>query len=150
MEIKLYSIGEAAKILGIAVPTIRLYEREGLIIAARNESGHRMFSDADIERIRCVRSTINDDKISINGIRRLLALVPCWRIKDCPEGARLRCAAFTRHDSPCWMVTEKSWECKTTDCRLCPVYTSYSDCHTVKGLVAQFTTSPDNITLRDQ
>ncbi len=139
---KLYTISEAAEFLGISVPTIRLYEREGLIIASRSESGHRVFSAADIERIRCLRSAINNDKISIKGIRRLLALVPCWRIKNCPEEARQRCAAFTQHDSPCWHVTEKSWECKATDCKLCLVYTHYSDCHNVKDIVTQYTVSP--------
>jgi DNA-binding transcriptional MerR regulator len=34
----LFSIGEAADILGISVPTLRLYEREGLIILIRKKS----------------------------------------------------------------------------------------------------------------
>jgi MerR family transcriptional regulator, heat shock protein HspR len=134
-----YTIGETADLLGVSVPTIRLYEREGLILAFRNRAGHRMFSDADIERIRCLRAAINDQKISIQGIRHLLALLPCWRIKDCPEDARTSCAAFSEHDTPCWLVTGKSWECRNTDCRQCPVYVDYSDCRSVKNVVAQFT-----------
>jgi MerR family transcriptional regulator, heat shock protein HspR len=135
----MHTIGEAADILGIAPPTIRLYEREGLIISFRNESGHRLYSDADIERIRCLRNAINDQKISISGIRHLLAMLPCWRIKNCPEEARTSCPAFSNHDTPCWMVTNKSWECKNTDCRACAVYTDYANCQGVKSVVARFT-----------
>ena len=137
-----HTISKAAEMLGISVPTIRLYEREGLIISHRNESGHRMFLDSDIERIRCLRSAINEKKISIKGIRHIFALIPCWRIKNCPEEARKSCAAFFEHDTPCWMVTKKSLECRTTDCRSCQVYTDYSNCQAVKGLVAQFTVPP--------
>jgi MerR family transcriptional regulator/heat shock protein HspR len=139
---KYYTISEAAALLGIAVPTIRLYEREGLIVCHRNRSGHRLFTEGDIERIRCLRSAINTDKISIQGIRHLLALIPCWRIKDCPENVRTVCAAFSEHDTPCWMVSNKSVECKNSNCRVCPVYTEYSNCHAVKNAIAHFTLSP--------
>ncbi len=143
--VKLRTIGEAAELIGVSVPTIRLYEREGLIISFRNDQEHRMFSDADIERIRCLRNAINTEKISISGIRHMLAMIPCWRIKNCPEDARTSCPAFSTHDTPCWMVTNKSWECKNTDCRQCAVYTKFSDCRSVKSAVAGFTL-PDTST----
>jgi MerR family transcriptional regulator/heat shock protein HspR len=142
-----HTIRKAADLLGVSVPTIRLYEREGLIIAFRNPAGHRMFSDKDIERIRCLRAAINDQKISIRGIRHLLAMIPCWRIKNCPEDARTTCAAFSGHDSPCWIVTNKPWKCKNTDCRQCPVYNDFSDCRSVKSVISHFTlpsTNPAN------
>ncbi|MCZ6776906.1 MAG: MerR family DNA-binding transcriptional regulator [Ignavibacteria bacterium] len=67
----LYTIGEAADVLGVSVPTIRMYEREGLIIPYRKRSRHRRFSAGGLERIRC-----------------LLALIPCWSIRNCPEDER--------------------------------------------------------------
>ncbi len=136
---KLHTISEAAEQIGVSVPTIHLYEREGLIISFRNEQGHRMFAEADIERIRCLRNAINVEKISISGIRHMLAMLPCWRIRNCPEAARASCPAFSKHDTPCWTVTNKSWECKNTDCRQCAVYTNYADCRSVKAVVADFT-----------
>ncbi len=138
---RLCTVTEAAEILKVSVATIHLYEREGLTISYRNEQGHRMFSEADIERIRCIRNAINVEKISISGIRHMLAMLPCWRIRNCPEQARTSCPAFSKHDTPCWMVTNKSWECKNTECRLCPVYNDYADCRSVKGIVADFTLS---------
>ncbi len=134
-----YTIGEAADILGVSIPTLRMYEREGLIIPERRQSRHRRYSEGAVERIRCLRTMINEEKVSIAGIKRLLALIPCWKIKNCPEEARTSCAAFRQHTEPCWMVTRKSWECKNAECRVCPVYTNFTDCHTLKSTIADVT-----------
>ena len=135
----LYTIDEAADILGISIPTIRMYEREGLIIPHRKNSKHRRFTQADMERIRCVRNMINIEKVSIAGIRRMLSLIPCWKIKNCSDEQRNACAAFQQHDRPCWMVSEKSWETRSQQCRECPVYTDYASCSTLKNTIADFT-----------
>lgn len=137
-----YTIGEAADILEVSIPTIRMYEREGLIIPHRKDSRHRRFSSTDIERIRCMRRMINQEKVSIAGIRRLLALIPCWKIKDCPESARKSCSAYMQVDAACWNASKKAWSCKSADCRLCSVYTQIADCHTLKQTIAQFTLPP--------
>jgi MerR family transcriptional regulator/heat shock protein HspR len=137
-----HTIGEAADILGVSVPTIRMYEREGLIIPHRKDSRHRRFSRPDIERIRCLRQMINEKKVSIAGIRHMLSLIPCWKIKNCPSDQRAICPAFTSTDKPCWMLSGKSWECRSTDCRLCPVYTDIANCSTLKQTIATHTTQP--------
>ena len=135
-----YTIGEAADLVGVSVPTLRMYEREGLIIPEKLRSGHRRYTEQDVERLRCIRKTIRDEKISIAGIRRILALIPCWRIKSCPAVERNVCAAFMFHNEPCWMASEKSWECKNADCRKCLVYTACTDCGTLKETIVAFTT----------
>lgn len=132
----LYSIGEAADVLAISIPTIRMYEREGLIIPIRRTSRHRRFSATDLERIRCLRRLINEEKVSIAGAKRLLALLPCWKITNCPEATRNKCAAFTAHDGPCWLQTGKSPVCRSADCRACPVYAFHADCHTIKQTIS--------------
>lgn len=137
---RLYTISEAADLLGVSVPTIRMYEREGLIIPHRRRSRHRRFSTGDLERIRCLRRMINTNEVSIAGIRRLLALIPCWSIRNCPEEERKKCHAFYRYEAPCWMASEKFWECKNAECQLCPVYHHHSDCHTIKENIIPFTT----------
>ena len=56
-----YTAGEAAKKLGITKDSLRYYEKEGLLPPiSRNASGHRVFSDSDIDwifLIRCLRDT---------------------------------------------------------------------------------------------
>ena len=54
-----YSIGIAAKLLGISIPTLRVYEKEGLFIPYKKQSGTRLYSQADLDRIGCIRRTIS-------------------------------------------------------------------------------------------
>ena len=137
-----YTIGEAADLLGVSVPTIRLYEREGIFISRRRDSRHRRYTLADIERLRCIRNMIRNEKVSIAGIRRLLAMIPCWKIKGCPDDVRDACPAFAEHTSPCWTIAERPWECRDADCRSCAVYARVADCQTLKRTIAGFTTAP--------
>ena len=137
-----YSIGEAADLLGVSVPTLRLYERAGLILPIRKDSKHRIYAGSDLERVRCIRRAINHKKISIAGIRSLLAMIPCWKVKDCPEEIRRDCPAFNGTDAPCWAVENRPWKCARADCRACSVYVDSADCQNVKQLVTRLTTSP--------
>ncbi|GCF94132.1 MerR family transcriptional regulator [Enterococcus florum] len=56
-----YTASEAAKKLGLTKDGLRYYEKEGLVPAIRrNDAGHRMYSESDIEwlyLIRCLRDT---------------------------------------------------------------------------------------------
>lgn len=134
-----FSIGEAADMLGVSIPTIRMYEREGLFITSRRDSRHRRYTEADLERLRCIRNMIRREKVSIAGMRRLLALIPCWSIRNCPEDARQACNAYRQTDAPCWLASNRSWLCKSAECRSCEVYTHAADCHTLKDTIARYT-----------
>lgn len=134
-----YSIGEAADVLGVSVPTLRLYEREGLILPIRKSSRHRLFTETDLDRVRSLRQMINHKKISIAGIRSLLSMIPCWKMMDCPEETRSHCPAFQSTDNPCWMVENKPSKCSRANCRSCTVYIQSADCNAVKQIVAQHT-----------
>ena len=127
-----YTISTAARLLGISIPTLRMYENEGLIIPFKKSSRHRLYSDLDLERIRCLRRAINGNKVGIESIRRMLALIPCWAIIECSEKDRKKCEAFTSYDKPCWMHNHKDNICKDRDCRECEVYNSFSDCSSLK------------------
>lgn len=131
-DIPKYTISNAAELLSISVHTMRMYEREGLIIPHKKPSGQRLYSDRDIERLSCVRRAINQDKISIEGIKRILSLVPCWGIVNCPTEDRDNCTAFKGHAQPCWMLKHKDNYCANKECRECEVYQNYGDCRTIK------------------
>lgn len=51
-EADLVPIGEAARIFGVTVATVRRWEREGKISAERTPGGQRRFNRAEIERAR--------------------------------------------------------------------------------------------------
>ncbi|MDH3269374.1 MAG: MerR family transcriptional regulator [Ignavibacteria bacterium] len=127
-----YTISTAARLLGISIPTLRMYENEGLIIPFKKSSSHRLYSEVDLERIRCLRNTINGNKMGIESIRRMLALIPCWAIINCSEEDRKNCDAFTDFAKPCWMHKHKNNICSERDCRECEVYNSFSDCSSLK------------------
>jgi MerR family transcriptional regulator/heat shock protein HspR len=135
---RLYTIGEAADLLGISVPTIRMYEREGLIVPLRKTSGHRLYAESDLQRIRGIRRSINVEKVSIAGLRQLMSLVPCWQVKNCPEAERSQCTGYLDQQTPCWSGTKKSAECKNTECRTCSVYINSSDCNQIRQTLQQY------------
>ena len=135
---RLYTIGEAADLIGVSVPTIRMYEREGLIIPLRKSSRHRLFAEADLERIRSIRRTISTEKVSIAGIRRLMSLVPCWKMNNCDPGDVARCPRTAAPESPCWMVAGKDWKAKSDRCRTCGVYVRTADYVQLKAVLLEF------------
>ncbi len=56
-----YTVGEMAKILGLAPSTLRYYDKEGLLpFVERSRGGIRVFKDADYEFLKiieCLKST---------------------------------------------------------------------------------------------
>jgi MerR family transcriptional regulator/heat shock protein HspR len=53
----LLTIGTVSDVLGVAVQTIRLYEREGLVIPYKTQTGRRMYSTNDLERVNYHRQS---------------------------------------------------------------------------------------------
>lgn len=130
-----YTIGVAAEMLDVSVPTLRKYEEAHFIIPHRTESGHRRYSSADIDILRCVRKLITTYGVSLNGIARLLALIPCWEIKGCSAQERNACDAYYNEDMPCWSAQVKQGICTEAECRTCPVYDTASNLSHLKGLI---------------
>ncbi len=116
------SIGTAAGMVGLSVSALRKYEREGLLLFFRSDSGRRLLSYSDLRRIKTIQQLINDIGLNIEGIRRLLALLPCWELKPCSVEEKEKCPAFIDPVSPCWMLDDSECARKGTDCKLCSVY----------------------------
>ena len=127
-----YTISTAADILGISIHTLRMYEREELILPHKKNSGHRLFSDEDIERIQCIRKAINEQKISIAAIKTIYSLIPCWEFINCSQEQRKKCPAYTSHTQPCWSFNHKPRSCFRNDCKVCPAYRDHAECGKIK------------------
>lgn len=136
-DIPVYTISVAAKLLGISVHTLRMYENKGLIIPHKKESGQRLYSDSDINRLKCIRKVINEDRLGIEGILKLLSFIPCWRIINCSSIDRENCQAYNGYTKPCWMLDHKRNVCSSRICRECTVYKDFSDCTKIKSSINQ-------------
>lgn len=135
---KCYKIGEVARMLEISVETIRMYEREGILLVEKAESGQRQFSEDDLLWIGCIRRLIKEKGLNIEGIRRLLSLLPCWMLRPCSETEKKACPALLRASQPCWtMKDEISQSCRTDDCHTCNVYQSAIHCDNLKKIFYQ-------------
>ena len=136
----IYSIGTAARMLSVSVQTLRMYENEGLIIVSKSDGNQRIYSESDIERLRCIRKAINEDKISIGGMKRIHGMIPCWDMIKCSTEERNSCPAFKNHLGGCWTYQHEHSACAERDCRLCEIYKLSSNCGQIKELITNIAT----------
>ncbi|HAH86148.1 MAG: helix-turn-helix transcriptional regulator [Armatimonadota bacterium] len=70
-----YMISIAARLCEIHPQTLRLYERMGLIKPQRVGSKNRMYSDADIERVRQIQRLTHELGVNLAGVEVILSLL---------------------------------------------------------------------------
>lgn len=68
-----FAISVAADLAGVHPQTLRIYEREGLVLPARSEGGTRRYSGQDVERVRFIVE-LTGAGLNLAGVRRVLAL----------------------------------------------------------------------------
>lgn len=68
-----YGISIAAELSGVAVQSLRLYERHGLLSPSRSDGGTRRYSADDLTRLRRISELI-DAGVNLAGIGRILTL----------------------------------------------------------------------------
>ncbi|MHB1135411.1 MAG: heat shock protein transcriptional repressor HspR [Coriobacteriia bacterium] len=69
-----YMISVAAELAGVHPQTLRIYERKQLVQPSRSPGGTRMYSDADIERLRLIQRLTQDEGVNLAGVMRILEL----------------------------------------------------------------------------
>jgi MerR family transcriptional regulator, heat shock protein HspR len=72
-EVGLYVMSVAAELMDLHPSTLRLWERRGLVAPSRTAGGTRLYSDADLHRMRRV-AELTRDGVNLEGIRRILIL----------------------------------------------------------------------------
>jgi MerR family transcriptional regulator/heat shock protein HspR len=135
----IYSIGTVARMLGVSVHTLRLYEREGLILTEKSDGNQRRYSEEDLERLRCIRTAITEEKLSIEGIKRIHSLIPCWEIVGCSQEDREQCPAYRGHEKGCWAYRHRGTICEKAECKRCSVYQLSGDCGSIKEQLIKVT-----------
>jgi MerR family transcriptional regulator/heat shock protein HspR len=130
-----YTLSTTATLAGIPIHSIRQYIDKGLIIPFKKDSRRNLFSQVDILRLKFIHRLLDQDGLNIAGIRILLALIPCWTVKNCPEGEREKCQAYHSEKYPCWDASEKGTLCRNTNCRECEVYSIVENFPNVKSFL---------------
>ena len=68
-------IGVAAELCGIHPQTLRQYERLGLVIPSRVGAKNRLYSEADIQRVRRIQRLTQQMGVNLAGVELILRML---------------------------------------------------------------------------
>jgi MerR family transcriptional regulator/heat shock protein HspR len=85
-----FMISVAAELAAMHPQTLRMYEARGLIEPKRSPKGTRLYSQADVERLRRIQEMTTDLGLNLAGVERVLEL------ESKLERAQLRLDAMER------------------------------------------------------
>jgi MerR family transcriptional regulator/heat shock protein HspR len=67
-------ISMAARVLGMHPQTLRKYERLGLVRPSRTAGSMRVYSRAEIARLRLIKRLVDDLGVNLAGVQQLLSI----------------------------------------------------------------------------
>lgn len=70
-----FMIGVAAELCGVHPQTLRQYERLGLVSPSRVGSKNRLYSEADIRRVRRIQRLTQEMGVNLAGVELILRLL---------------------------------------------------------------------------
>ena len=89
----LYMISVAADLAGLHPQTLRIYESKGLVTPKRTSGNTRMYSQADVERLKLINQ-LTDEGINLAGVLRILDMRERMEAMNAElDELRRRCAA---------------------------------------------------------
>jgi MerR family transcriptional regulator, heat shock protein HspR len=69
-----YMISVAAEFVGMHPQTLRIYENRGLIHPKRTAGNTRLYSEADLERLKLIQRLTNELGLNLAGVEHVLRL----------------------------------------------------------------------------
>jgi MerR family transcriptional regulator/heat shock protein HspR len=69
-----YMISVAAELVGMHQQTLRMYEAKGLVRPSRTPGGTRLYSEADLERLRVIQRLTTELGLNLAGVEHVLRL----------------------------------------------------------------------------
>ena len=69
-----YMISVAAELVGMHPQTLRIYETKGLIRPGRTAGNTRLYSEADLDRLRLIQQLTNELGLNLAGVEHVLRL----------------------------------------------------------------------------
>ncbi|HET7566944.1 MAG TPA: helix-turn-helix transcriptional regulator [Gaiellaceae bacterium] len=70
----IYMISVAAELVGMHPQTLRMYETKGLVRPKRTPGGTRLYSEADVERLRIIQRLTSELGLNLAGVELVLRL----------------------------------------------------------------------------
>jgi MerR family transcriptional regulator, heat shock protein HspR len=70
----MYMISVAADLVGMHPQTLRIYETKGLVRPTRTPGGTRLYSEADVERLRIIQRLTTELGLNLAGVELVLRL----------------------------------------------------------------------------
>jgi MerR family transcriptional regulator/heat shock protein HspR len=70
----IYMISVAAELVGMHPQTLRMYETKGLVRPQRTPGGTRLYSEADVERLRIIQRLTSELGLNLAGVELVLRL----------------------------------------------------------------------------
>ncbi len=69
-----YMISVAADLVGMHPQTLRMYEAKGLVRPGRTPGGTRLYSDADVERLKLIQRLTSELGLNLAGVEQVLRM----------------------------------------------------------------------------
>ena len=69
-----YMISVAAELVGMHPQTLRIYEQKGLVRPKRTAGNTRIYSDADVDRLRLIQQLTSEVGLNLAGVERVLRM----------------------------------------------------------------------------
>jgi MerR family transcriptional regulator, heat shock protein HspR len=69
-----YMISIAAELVGMHPQTLRIYEAKGLLRPSRTPGGTRLYSEADLERLRLIQRLTSELGLNLAGVETVMRL----------------------------------------------------------------------------
>jgi MerR family transcriptional regulator, heat shock protein HspR len=69
-----YMISVAAELVGMHPQTLRMYEQKGLVQPKRTAGNTRLYSEADLERLRLIQTLTTELGLNLAGVEAVLDL----------------------------------------------------------------------------
>jgi MerR family transcriptional regulator/heat shock protein HspR len=69
-----YMISVAAELVGMHPQTLRIYEQKGLVRPGRTAGNTRLYSEADLHRLRTIQRLTTELGLNLAGVERVLEL----------------------------------------------------------------------------
>lgn len=71
-RVKTYTISAVAELYNIHPQTLRMYEREGLLLPSRSVGNTRLYEDSDLERLEVILSLTRELGVNLAGVEIIL------------------------------------------------------------------------------